>query len=600
MARWIAVFTIWVWALAAPAWTAQPGAEPRPNVVLVMTDDQGYGDLSCHGNPVLRTPCIDTLHAQSVRLTDFHVDPACAPTRAALMTGRYSHRAGVWHVVMGRSLLHPSEVTMAEVFRSAGYRTAIFGKWHLGENYPLRPQDQGFEEVMIHGGGVVGHTPDHWMNDYFDDTYLHNGRWEPVKGYCTDVWFDRAMEFLKQESNQPAFVYLALNAPHQPYQVPERFEALYRDRKDVPVPAFYGMIASIDENLGRLMRMLEKSGLAENTILVFLTDNGTSGGIRRLKDGSVVGFDGGMRGAKASPYEGGHRVPCLIRWPGGGLEGGRDVGGLTAHFDLLPTLMDLCGVAAPGGVRFDGISLAAALRGERRVPDRTLVAELQLVAGLPEKWRRTAVMSGPWRLVNGEELYDLRTDALQGADCAKAHPDQVRRLREAYDRWWEDVSENHRRDCEIALGSDHENPVLLTSYDWNNESGEQRDMPWAHTHIVAGPLQNGWWRVHVDRPGTYVFRLRRWPKETGLGINDTAVFDPPERSWHPILPGKLTATRARLQIGAVDQTLPLLPGAQAVAFTTELPSGSARLQTWFLDADGNSRGAYYVEVERVE
>ena len=235
MAKWIAILIIS--ALAVPAWTAPSGDKPRPNVVLVMTDDQGYGDLGCHGNPVLQTPCLDTLYAQSVRLTDFHVDPACAPTRAALLTGRYSHRVRVWHVVMGRALLHPSEVTLAEVFRDAGYRTALFGKWHLGDNYPMRPQDQGFEEVLIHGGGVVGHTPDYWLNDYFDDTYLHNGRWEPVKGYCTDVWLHRAMEFLTREPHRPAFVYLALNAPHQPYQVPERFEALYRDRKGVPVPA---------------------------------------------------------------------------------------------------------------------------------------------------------------------------------------------------------------------------------------------------------------------------------------------------------------------------------------------------------------------------
>lgn len=588
------------WFLVPLASAAPGGATERPNVIVVMTDDQGFGDLACHGNPVLKTPNLDALHAQSVRLTEFHVDPACAPTRAALMTGRYSHRAGVWHVVMGRTLLHPDEVTMAEVFRDAGYRTAIFGKWHLGDNYPFRPQDQGFEEVLIHGGGVIGHTPDHWMNDYFDDTYLHNGRWEPVKGYCTDVWFHRAMAFMRLDPGRPFFVYLPLNAPHQPFQVPERFEAMYRDREDVPVPAFYGMIASIDENMGHLMRMLDETRLAKNTILIFLTDNGTSGGVRRPKGRDPIGFDGGMRGAKASPYEGGHRVPCFIRWPGGGLEGGRDVGGLTAHFDMLPTLIDLCGIPAPRDIRFDGISLAAAMRAERPVPARTLVAELQLVVGQPERSQRTSVMSGPWRLVNGTELYDLRADPLQITDVATRNPDEVRRLREAYDRWWDDVSENHARDCEIVLGSERENPTRLTAYHWNNATGEQRDMPWAHAHIVAGSLQNGWWRVLVERAGHYAFRLRRWPAETGLAINTVAHFDPPEKSWHPITPGTLNATRARLRIGEYDQTLPVPPGAEAVTFTTELHPGSARLQTWFLDDAGNSRGAYYVEVERQE
>lgn len=587
-------------ALLLTAGNATPAVPKRPpDVVVILTDDQGYGDLACHGNPLLRTPHLDDLHRRSVRLVDFHVDPACAPTRAALLTGRYSHRAGVWHVVMGRSLLHPAEVTMAEVFRQGGYRTALFGKWHLGDNYPFRPQDQGFDEVLTLGGGVAGHTPDYWMNDYFDDTYLHNGRWEPVKGYCTGVWFDRARHFLESSPDRPAFVYLALNAPHQPYQVLERFEAPYR-RPEVPVPAFYGMIACIDENVGRFMAWLEASGRSENTLLVFLTDNGTSGGVRTSPSGQRTGYDGGMRGAKASPYEGGHRVPCFLRWPGGGLEGGRDVPGLTAHFDLLPTFAELCGIAPPAGVRFDGVSLAPALRGEAAVPSRTLVTELQLVASQPEKGRRHAVLSGPWRLVNGTELYDLRTDPRQATDLASRHPREVDRLRAAYESWWDDVAENHGRDCEIALGSPCANPTLLTAYHWNNESGEQRDMPWAHVHIVAGPLQNGFWRVRVDRPGTYAVRLRRWPRETGLAINAQASFQPPEKSWHPIVPGNLTATRARLRLGNIDQTLPVLAGAAEVVFQAELPPGSGCLQTWFLDEAGNSRGAYYVEVERLE
>ncbi|MFP6857065.1 MAG: sulfatase-like hydrolase/transferase [Roseibacillus sp.] len=218
-----------------------------PHVVLIMTDDQGYGDLACHGNKHIVTPNLDRLHGESLRLTNFHVNSACAPTRAALMTGRTAMRTGVWHVVMGRTILHNDEITMAELFRKNGYRTAMFGKWHLGDSYPFRPQDQGFEEVLTHGGGVVGHTPDYWMNDYFDDTYLHNGKWEKQKGYCTDVWIDGAIKFLDQNRAKPCFVYLPLNAPHGPFEVPERFEAMYRDNPEVPHAAFYGMITAIDE-----------------------------------------------------------------------------------------------------------------------------------------------------------------------------------------------------------------------------------------------------------------------------------------------------------------------------------------------------------------
>ena len=204
----------------SPAATSTPGRQAPPNVVLVVTDDQGYGDLGCHGNPILRTPNLDALYRRSVRLTDFHVGPTCAPTRASLMTGRYCNRTGVWHTIMGRSLLRRDEVTMADVFAAGGYRTGIFGKWHLGDNYPYRPQDRGFHEVLIHGGGGVGQTPDAWGNDYFDDTYLHNGTPEKFSGYCTDVWFDGAMRFIEDNRDRPFFAYLATNAPHSPYRVP--------------------------------------------------------------------------------------------------------------------------------------------------------------------------------------------------------------------------------------------------------------------------------------------------------------------------------------------------------------------------------------------
>jgi arylsulfatase A-like enzyme len=585
---------LFVFLLSCTGWAR------RPNIILVMTDDQGYGDLACHGNEAIVTPNLDKLHAKSVRLTDFHVSPACAPTRAGLLTGRCPHRNGVWHVVMGRTQLAADEVTVAELFSEAGYRTAIFGKWHLGDNYPMRPQDQGFQEVLVHGGGVVGHTPDWWLNDYFDDTYLHNGKLEQCPGYCTDVWFERALKFIERNRDAPFLVYLPLNAPHQPFQVPDRYEALYRDKPNVPNAAFYGMITCIDENMGRLQAALQRWGLEGDTILIFTTDNGTSAGLRWLPGRKTIGFNAGMRGKKASAYDGGHRVPCWFRWPAGGLEGGRDVDRLADHVDILPTLLDLCDVQAPDHLHFDGTSLAPLLRGDAvDWPDRTLVAELQLVIDQPVKWQRTAVMTERWRLVGGEELYDIDADPGQKHNVAGEHPNVVDELRADYRRWWASVAESHDKIPEIVLGSDRQNPTLLTCYYWNNDTGQQRDMPWAHAHIVAGPLQNGYWWVKVDRAGTYRFTLRRWPVESGLAINATCDAVPAEKSWHPLQPGSLTATKARLKIQEVDETRPIAEDARTVTFTVPLRAGSTRLQTWLTDDRGNSRGAYYVQVERL-
>ena len=217
-------------------------AGPRPNVILVMTDDQGYGDLSCHGNPDFRTPNLDKLYGESVRFTDFHVDPTCAPTRAALITGRYSLSTGVWHTIAGRSFLHPEEVTIAQVLKKAGYATGMFGKWHLGDNYPCRPHDRGFDDAVYHGGGGIGQTPDLWGNDYFDDRYFHNGQPKQYQGYCTDVFFEEAMRFIEKQRDDPFFCYLLPNAPHGPYYVDKKYSNPFVEKVFSPNRAnFYGM-----------------------------------------------------------------------------------------------------------------------------------------------------------------------------------------------------------------------------------------------------------------------------------------------------------------------------------------------------------------------
>jgi arylsulfatase A-like enzyme len=545
----------------------------RPNVILVMTDDQGYGDLGCHGNDVIVTPNLDELHAQCIRLTDFHVDPTCSPTRSALMTGHYSSRTGVWHTIMGRSLLGRNEVTMADVFSASGYRTAIFGKWHLGDNYPYRPQDRGFQEVLIHKGGGVGQGPDYWGNDYFDDTYFHNGKPKKFEGYCTDIWFNGALKFIEANKNRPFFCYLPTNAAHGPYNVADKYSKPYRDKDVNPNQAkFYGMITNIDENMGRLMRRLKELDIEKNTILIFMTDNGTSGS-----------YAGGMRGKKGSEYEGGHRVPFLIRWPGGGLKNPGDIDRLSAHIDVLPTLIDLCGLKKPVDVKFDGASLVPLLKGKTvNWPDRTLLVHSQRIDH-PEKWRKSAVMTQRWRLINGKELYDIQADPAQKKDIADANPEVVEKLRQSYEQWWADLSKEFGKYCEIVMGSNKQNPTRLMSHDWHGPK-----VPWSQVAVRNGLQANGFWAVEIEHDGMYEFELRRWPKEVDAPINKA------------IAGGKaISAVQARLKVADQDLTEPVLADTHFVRFQIKLRAGKTRLQTWLIDEDGTSRGAYYVYAKRL-
>ena len=560
---------------------SDPAAQRQPNVILVITDDQGYGDVGAHGNEMINTPHMDALHAQSVRLTDFHVDPTCSPTRAALMSGRYSTRTGVWHTIMGRSLMDPSERTLAEVLRDGGYDTGMFGKWHLGENAPLRPEDQGFDTVVRHGGGGVGQGPDWWGNDYFDDTYWRDGVPEAFEGYCTDVWFDEALAFIEAEREAPFFCYLSTNAPHGPLFVDERWSAPYVEQGVAPNQAkFYGMIENIDWNLGRLLARLDELELAEDTLLVFMTDNGTAEGrvnAGRVAQGKWGGFAAGMRGNKGSEYEGGHRVPCFLRWPGGGIGGGRDEGLLCAHIDLLPTIAQLCGVDPGAGPPLDGISLAARLRSpEAPSPVRTLFVHSQRLAEVLQ-WRKCAVMTEQWRLVNGTELYDIVADPGQSTDLASEEPELVGALRAAYEGWWASLSPAFEHDVRIHLGDPREPVAQLHPHDW--QVGQQRECSWHQNHVRNGHMGQGSWYVEVQRAGRYEFELRRWPRH---------VDEP------------LEATAARVAVGPVEDAREVSAHESAARFVLELEAGPTTVQTWLSLEDGSERGAYFVYVRALE
>ncbi|MGL4554570.1 MAG: arylsulfatase [Gemmataceae bacterium] len=529
-----------------------------PNVILIITDDQGYGDLGCHGNTEIRTPNLDRLHAESVRLTDFHVDPTCSPTRSALMTGRYSSRTGVWHTIAGRSILRRDETTLAQHFARAGYRTGLFGKWHLGDSWPYRAMDRGFAETLVIGGGGIGQTPDAWGNTYFDDVFRRDGRPEKQKGYCTDVIFRAATAFI-EKAGAPFFCYIPTNAPHGPYNARPEDVAPYRKAGLPETRAkFYGMISNIDDNVGKLLGRLKALKKDQDTVVIFLTDNG-----------SAAGWPAGMRGMKGSAYDGGHRVPCFWRWPGRLKP--RDVPGLTAHLDVLPTLLDLCGLEAKHPLPLDGVSLRPALEGGA-LPARTLFVHSQRVE-TPVKWRQSAVMTDRWRLIDGKELYDVRADPGQKADVATKHAEVVKELRAGYERWWQGISTRFGESVPLVIGAKEQNPVELNAHDWH---GEQ--VPWSQPAARKLPAANGWWAVDVARPGTYRFTLRHLPAEAAE---------------------ELRATRGRVKVSAAEATADVKPGATAVAVTLKLAAGEARMQTW-LEGKGAARGAFFVEVRREE
>ena len=571
----------------------------RPNVIIVMPDDMGYGDLACHGNPVIETPNIDRLYEQSVRLTDFHVSPMCSPTRAALLTGREAVRTGVWRPANGVSLMRSDLVTVADIFSSSGYRTGIFNKWHLGDNCPFRPQDRGFQEVFINRCGGIGQISDYWDNNCFDDTYFHNGKPTKVKGYCTNVFFDAAMGFIETNKERPFFIYLPTTAPHGPNNAPLKYIDLYRQKGMSERYAHkMGMITNIDENMGRLMAQLKKLDLEDNTILIFMTDNGSSIG-KIEKYGKR--FNGGMTGSKGSVYEGGHRVPFFIRFPAAGIKGGKDMDNLTAHIDVLPTLIDFCGLKRPDGTKLDGLSMAKLLKDPQyKWPERTLFVH-RWAGQFPTKWggkgKQGVAMNGKWRLVNNSELYNVKVDLAQKNNIAEKHPHIVKKLRKAYDKWWEDVSQDFKL-SHIILGSNKENPSTLTAQDWHGGFLSSQ------ANVREGRKTNGYWLVEVDRAANYQFELRRWPKEVNKPITASlAANAPTPGAYHDYqtVPGQaISANHARLKIADVDQTKPIPADAVAVTFEVQLKAGKTRLQTWLAeDKTGESRGAYYVYVKRL-
>lgn len=529
------LLTLAFFAAGFPALRAE---NTPPNIIVVMPDDMGYGDLGSTGNSVIRTPNLDQLAEDSASLTNFYVSPVCSPTRAALMTGRYNYRTRVIDTFKGRSMMEPEELTVGEALRDAGYATGIFGKWHLGDNFPLRPQDQGFDEVLIHRGGGLAQPSEPIENEkrYTDPILFHNGEQVQMEGYCTDIYFDAAMEFMEKcvDAEKPFFVYLPPNAPHGPYHdVPEDLLAYYKSIDLAPVLAgdesekhqdtvarVFAMVENIDQNMGRLDSFLSEKGVLENTLVIFLTDNGPN----------TMRYVGPFRGMKSNVLEGGIHTMFYARWPGV-LKAGTTSDRIAAHIDLMPTLLDAAGAEYPGGVKFDGVSVLPLLKGtDEEWDDQRLLFFQSHRGDEPVEFHNFAARSQEWKLVRSSgfgsgaiekeipfELYRIPEDPKEETNLASKHPEIVQQHKDAYRSWLKDVSSTRPDNYDpprIILGSDEEVLTDLSIQDWRVNSAE-------------GWGSNGRWMVDITDPGPYTASVR-WDHPIGardvvLNVGDISV-----------------------------------------------------------------------------
>ena len=572
----------------------QVSNKEKPNIIIVITDDQGMGDLACMGNPYIKTPSLDDFYNESVRLTNFHVSTTCAPTRGSLMSGRHTNRVNVFHTITGRSLLFEDEVILPQVFAQNGYTNGMFGKWHLGDNYPFRPEDRGFHEVVRHGGGGITQGPDYWGNDYFDDTYWHNGETEAYKGYCTDVFFAEALDFIEENKEHPFFCYISTNAPHGPFNLPEEYYNIYKDQDELEdrFKRFYGMITNIDDNFQLLKDKLNELEIADNTILIFMTDNGTAGGQRI--------YGAGLQGGKGSVYEGGHRVPFFIRWPDGGLTGGRDIDQLTAHYDLLPTFVDLLGLDFTAVKPLDGISFKSLLSGEsQKWPNRILYMDTQRLQNLI-KYKTYTVMDANWRLVNGDELYNVTEDLGQTKNIFDQHPEVAARLAVGYEAWWQSFMDEgvDERYAYIKVGSSHENPSRISSHDMLTGK-------FGHAWHQWGPINasqaTGRWKIEFVEDGEYSVSLRRFPRESGLPINTTFPAQENRIELSSTAPAceKADFTEAYLYVANLSGVKKIEPDQEEVTFSGRIPAGKYDMEAQLIDKDGRVYPSYYVYIEKL-
>lgn len=488
----------------------------RPNVILILTDDQGFGDLGFHQNPDIKTPVIDAFADQSIQFNNFYVSPVCSPTRASLLTGRYNIRTGVFDTFSGGSIMASSEVTIAELLRDSGYATGHFGKWHLGSNYPSRPQDQGFETSVWNLGGAIGNSGDpfnYYKRDssYFNPVLWKNGKKYQSQGYCSDVWTDEAIQFIGENQNTPFFVYLSYNAPHKPLQLPKEYYDQYKDKeineeyyrnKGIYVHGMtekdkedarkvYGMVTNIDDNLNRLFKELKKNKLYDNTIIIFMTDNGPA----------QYRYNGGFQGKKSMVQEGGIHVPFYMKLPKG-MAKVNEINERFAHIDVLPTIANLCGIQINADLKLDGISMLPFLNSSiSQKLERPLFFEWQ--RSYPEKYKNMAVIKNGFKLIGNTqedasisefELYNLNEDPYETLNIIKVLPKVSNELKSEMDLWFDDImrSPNMVELPRIIIGNEHENMTILSR---NEARGIQEIRDQKDIYVS--------WDVLIENPGEY-------------------------------------------------------------------------------------------------
>ena len=584
--------------------------QEQPNVIILMPDDVSHHVFTYYNpNSTSQTPNIDKLAQTSVRLTDFHVSPSCSPTRASTLTGRSHSVAGIWHTIAGRSLLRNDEISIADVFKHNGYATGMVGKWHLGDNYPFRPKDRGFEYVAWTKGGGAGQQPDFWGNMHHSAHYWVNDELfemtdedDGLQGaFLTNSMFNRAFEFMEgtKEKNKPFFLYLPTAAAHSPWPVgPGDARSGLK-----PKPA---TVENIDKNVGRLVKFLDDKSLAENTILVFFTDNGS---------GEFM-----YRGGKISYYDGGTRVPSYVRWPAGGLGGegkGREVNVLTSHMDWLPTLMDMIGLEdvndRPTKLKMHGQSFKEFLDNDTsndlgpEFKDRKITI-CNMRKETFEKYRNLSVkkdqwdgnsIAHKWRLTrkgskSGWELWDVLVDKAQTNNIVDdtANADILAELKQAYEDWYELVADREDEFARSVIGHPAEPVSQLNSHDFHNQE------LWNQKIVAEGVTGSGFQAVEFAEPGSYQFDLRRWPKEVEDESNLTTapvgnVYD------NKGVPTAIDVASARIKIWNgddvfFDETKDADPDADGVPFVVnKLPAGPAFIQTWFYNSSGEMEGAVY-------
>lgn len=561
----------------------------KPNVIVILTDDQGFGDFSCNGNPILKTPAIDKLYGECIRLGDFHVAPLCTPTRGQLLSGLDALHNKAATVGTGRDMMRRDIITMPEVFKNNGYKTGIFGKWHLGDNFPDRPMDRGFEKcIWFKGWGLLSEAE--YDNDYYKTRYLDSLNVVQSEKYCTDLWFDEAIKWMDKmnEQEQPFFVYLPTNSPHGPFYALKDDYEYYKDKvEDSSAAAFFGMIKNIDKNFGRLDQWLTEKHLKNNTIIVLMNDNGGTGGVKV--------FNAGMKGKKGDYYEGGHRAACFIRWPAGGLSAPRTISYTSEVQDILPTFIDLLNLKIAPSNHFDGKSLKGLLLNpeEKSETDRMFVVQYG-GAVRPEKYSSCVVWNS-WRLVGNNELYDLDKDLGQQNNIANQYPELLNKMLAYYDNWWAKVAPGINNFVPIVVGSEMENPVILTSDFWADSAYVNTQWKVAQ---AAGEKEGGVWNLYVEKTGTYEISLSRWP----FHLDRKMTLRGPQYAVGGTRLRQGKALHVASGSLSINNSSPVLhqptQNGNSIVYKIKLKKGQTKLQAWLNDADGAPlAGAYYVRVK---